>query len=149
MCAMIQSAKLGLSDLPFPSANTKEAPREHTILPAVALISSPFLSVWSREDACDGCARNHNCAHMYRGAVFSRLQFHRVTVRPFSCTMCGQAESMFPKLITELSLIRQHPVTLDNAPNVRLATDANIIKATSEAHEHWPLAPIFSGASPQ
>jgi hypothetical protein len=42
------SAKLGLSDLPFPSAKAKEAPREHTTLPAVALISSPFLSMLSR-----------------------------------------------------------------------------------------------------
>ena len=104
-----QSANLGLSDLPFPSAKANEAPREHITLPAVALISSPFLSMRSREDACDGCARSQNRALIYRGAAFSRLQFHRVTVRPFSCNTCGHAEPMFPKPITELSLIRQHP----------------------------------------
>jgi hypothetical protein len=42
-----QPAKLGSTDLAFPSAKAKEAPREHTTLPAVALFSSQFLSMLS------------------------------------------------------------------------------------------------------
>src|SRR5688572_30100249 len=62
----------------------------------------------SREDACDGYARKQNSALIYQGAAFSRLQFHRVAVRPFSCNTCSQAEPVFPKSITEISFIRQH-----------------------------------------
>jgi hypothetical protein len=43
----------GSSGLPFPSAKAKQAPLEHTTLPAVALFCSPFLSMLSRSDACD------------------------------------------------------------------------------------------------
>jgi hypothetical protein len=52
---MISQQRFGLSDLPFPSAKAKEALREHTTLLAVALISSSFLFILSRSDACDCC----------------------------------------------------------------------------------------------
>ncbi len=42
MCAKISQQSFGLSDLPFPSAKTKEALREHATLPAVARFVSQF-----------------------------------------------------------------------------------------------------------
>jgi len=59
---MISQQSFGSSDLPFPSAKAKEASREHTTLPAVALFSSQFVSMLSREDACD----SGQCAGLMR-----------------------------------------------------------------------------------
>ncbi|MFL5801670.1 MAG: hypothetical protein ACJ8CR_07995 [Roseiflexaceae bacterium] len=50
---MISQQTIDSSDLPFPSANAKEAPLEHTTRLAAALFSAPLLSMLSREDACD------------------------------------------------------------------------------------------------
>jgi hypothetical protein len=47
LCGMISQQCFGSSDLPFPSAKAKNAPLEHTTLPAMALFSSQFLSMLS------------------------------------------------------------------------------------------------------
>jgi hypothetical protein len=44
---MIRQQSSNSSDLVFPSAKAKDAPREHTTLPAVALFSPQFLSMLS------------------------------------------------------------------------------------------------------
>jgi hypothetical protein len=50
---MISQQRFRSSDLAFPNAKAKDAPREHTTVPAVALFSPQVLSMLSRSDACD------------------------------------------------------------------------------------------------
>jgi hypothetical protein len=45
---MISQQSFSSSDLAFPRAKAKEAPLEHTTLPAVALFSPQLLSMLSR-----------------------------------------------------------------------------------------------------
>jgi hypothetical protein len=45
---MISQQSFGSSDLPFPSGKAKQAPREHTTLPTVALFSSQVQSSAAR-----------------------------------------------------------------------------------------------------
>jgi len=49
---MISQQSFRSSDLAFPSAKAKEAPCEHTTLPAMTLFSPQFLSMLSPEDVC-------------------------------------------------------------------------------------------------
>ena len=62
MCAMSSQQSFRSSDLAFPSAKAKEALREHTTLPAVALFSPQFLSMLSPEDVCDSGHSAGGCA---------------------------------------------------------------------------------------
>ena len=59
----------------------KDAPREHTTLPAVALFSSPFLSMLSREEACESGQCAGPARRLRQIATVARLELNLTALR--------------------------------------------------------------------